>query len=130
MAHGRAEHGTAYPWLLPSCASSDGAHLAEEDARSGHQGGVDDILRCQAVVISVEGRSAGVQLRQSGVLVQGLVPVVLRHSAGQVIGKADQQRPPQGVCVSLACEFKACQLQAIIIQGARAKPSLIDSHID
>ena len=103
MAHGRAENGTAYPWLLPPCASSDGAHLAEEDARSGHQGCVDDILRCQAVVIGMERRSAGVQLRQGGVLIQGLVPVVLRHPPGQVVGKADQQRSPQCICVSLAC---------------------------
>ena len=116
--------------VLPVLRGSVSAHLAQEDACSGHQGGVNDIFRCQAVVIGVERRSAGVQLRQSGVLVQGLVPVVLRHPASQVVREADQQRPPQCVCVSLACGFKACRLQAVIIQGARAKPSLFDSHID
>ena len=53
---------------------------------------------------------------------------MLRHPASQVVREADQQRPPQCVCVSLACGFKASRLQAIIVQGARAKPSLIEGY--
>ena len=108
-------------------ASSDGMHLAQEDARSGHQGCVDDIFRCQAIVICMERRSAGVQLRQGRVLVQGLVPVVLRHAPGQVVGKANQQRPPQCVCTSLACRNTPSQLQAMNIyrQMGQLRPGRI-----
>lgn len=90
---------TAVPMMVPLDAKrGKGAYLAQEDTGCCYQGGVDQIIGREAVLICCQRSSAGVQLCEGRVLVQRLVAIVLRHSPGKAIRESDQQRSSERIC--------------------------------